>query len=95
MLGYQWTWGLQTAIVALEDHSLEHAGGGPHAGSMRIITVNAADAPQRFDKMEWCQDRYGHATVRLRESHHYYDRICCQSSKVPMEHGKVECSHIR
>jgi hypothetical protein len=28
MLSYQSTWGLQTAIVALEDRSLEHAGGG-------------------------------------------------------------------
>jgi hypothetical protein len=63
---YQSTWVLQTAIVALEDRSLDHAGGGPHAASMRIIAVNAADAPQRFEKMEWCQDRYGHATGRLK-----------------------------
>jgi hypothetical protein len=64
MLGYQSTWGLQTAIVALEDRSLDHAGGSPYAASMRV-TANVADAPQRFGRMGWCQDRYGHAAGEL------------------------------
>jgi hypothetical protein len=67
MLGYQSTWGLQTAIVALEDRSLDHAGGGsPYAASMRVTANVAADAPQRFGKVGWCQDRYGHATGELK-----------------------------
>jgi hypothetical protein len=83
MLGYQSTWVLQTAIVALGDRSLEYAGGRPHAASMRIITVNAADAPQRFDKMERCQDRYGHATGGLK-----VERILqlLRSNLLPVEH---------
>jgi hypothetical protein len=46
MLSYQSTWVLQTAIVALKDRSLDHAGDGPHAASMQI-TANAADVPQQ------------------------------------------------
>lgn len=66
MLGYQSTWVLQAAIVALEDRSLDHAGSGLRAANMQIITVNTADTSQRFGKLDWCQDRYGHATGMLK-----------------------------
>jgi hypothetical protein len=59
MLGYQSTWGLQTAIVALEDRSLDHAGGSPYAASMRV-TANVADAPQRFER--WAGAKIGMGT---------------------------------
>jgi hypothetical protein len=62
MLGYQSTWVLQAAIVALEDRSLDHAGSGLRAANMQIITVNTADTSQRFALASWTGAKIGMGT---------------------------------